>query len=73
MSGDLSHWDLADEFSADEISDLMLGREPCHNLADHKVMDSPIYKTIIKKTQDAIDDLLYHANHFYTVNVIDQR
>ena len=72
MNGDLSHWDLADEFSADEITDLMLGREPCHNMAAPQIVNSPVYKIINKRTQEALSDLLYHANHFYAVEVIDK-
>lgn len=36
------------------------------------IMNSPIYKIINKRNQEAIDDLLYHANHFYKVEVIDK-
>lgn len=69
---DLSHWDLADDFSADEITDLMLGREPCHNLSAPEITNSPIYKIIKARTEWALEELLYHANHFYSVNVLDK-
>jgi hypothetical protein len=65
MSEDLSHWDLAEKFSASQICYLMMGREPVEDLSS--VINNPIYQTICNKSSDSLDLLIRHANAFYEI------